>query len=133
MAEPIVYIDRSTIRPGKVGALRRAIDDLVGFIEEQEPQLIHYGFYLDELASRMTVIAVHPDPASVELHMEIGRPAFRRFADLIEMKGIEVYGPTSSRMLQQLEEKGSTDWWRRMFLCCVFLWRSGQERALREA
>ncbi len=57
MDEPIVYIDRSTIRTGKVGALRRAIDDLVGFIEEREPQLIHYGFYLDELASRMTVIA----------------------------------------------------------------------------
>lgn len=38
MAEPIVYIDRSRIRPGKISELRRTIDDLVRFIEEREPQ-----------------------------------------------------------------------------------------------
>ena len=107
MAEPIVYIDRSKIRPGKIRELRRAIDELVAFIEVREPQLIHYGFYLDEGSSRMTVIAVHPDAASVELHMEIGGPAFRSFAELIEMEGIEVYGATSDRMLQLLNEKAA--------------------------
>jgi hypothetical protein len=105
MAEPIIYIDRSRIRPGKLSELRDAIDDLVRFIEAREPQLIHYGFYLDEVSSRMTVIAVHPDVASVELHMEIGGPAFRGFAELIEMEGIEVYGTTSDRMLRQLDDK----------------------------
>lgn len=108
MAEPIVYIDRSKIRPGKISELRRAIDELVDFVEVREPQLIHYGFYLDEGSSRMTVIAVHPDAASVELHMEVGGPAFRGFAELIEMEGIEVYGATSDRMLQLLDEKAST-------------------------
>lgn len=107
MSEPIVYIDRSRIRPGKIRELRRAIDELVEFIEEREPQLIHYGFYLDEDSSRMTVIAVHPDPASIELHMEIGGPAFGGFAELIEMEGIEVYGATSDRMLELLEEKAA--------------------------
>lgn len=107
MAEPIVYIDRSSIRPGKIRELRSAIDELVPFIEEREPQLIHYGFYLDEGSSRMTVIAVHPDPASVELHMEIGGPEFRGFASLIEMEAIEVYGPTTDRMLELLDEKAA--------------------------
>ncbi|MDZ7679472.1 MAG: hypothetical protein U5K29_13095 [Acidimicrobiales bacterium] len=55
----------------------------------------------------MTVVAVHPDPASVELHMEVGGPAFRTFSDLIEMEGIEVYGPASERMLEQLEAKAA--------------------------
>ena len=105
MTAPIVYIDRSRIRPGKLSELRDAIDDLVRYIEEREPQLIHYGFYIDEAGSRMTVIAVHPDTASVELHMEVGGPAFRGFAELIEMEGIEVYGSTSGRMLDQLNEK----------------------------
>lgn len=108
MTAPIVYIDRSRIRPGKLSDLRDAIDDLVRYIEEREPQLIHYGFYIDEAGSRMTVIAVHPDTASVELHMEVGGPAFRGFAELIEMEGIEVYGSTSGRMLDQLNEKVAT-------------------------
>lgn len=105
MSEPIVYIDRSRIRPGRLGELKEAIDELVGFIEEREPQLLSYGFYLDEEASRMTVVAVHPDAASVEFHMEVGASAFRGFADLIEMEAIEIYGDPSERVLEQLRDK----------------------------
>lgn len=105
MSEPIVYIDRSKVRAGKLEELKRAIDDLVEFIDEREPQLLLYGFHLDEQAARMTVVAVHPDAASVELHMEVGASAFREFADLIEMEAIEVYGEPSDRMLEQLHDK----------------------------
>lgn len=105
MSGPIVYIDRSRIRPGRLGELQEAIDELVGFIEAREPQLLSYGFYLDEEASRMTVVAVHPDAASVEFHMEVGASAFRGFSDLIEMEAIEIYGEPSERMLEQLRDK----------------------------
>ena len=105
MTEPVIYIDRSRVRPGKFDDLRRAIHNLVEFIDAREPQLLHYGFYFDEKSARMTVIAVHPNPVSVELHMEIGTPAFRDFGDLIEMEGIEIYGKPSDRMLEQLEQK----------------------------
>lgn len=107
MAAPIVYIDRSRIRPGKLGELEDAIDELVAFIREQEPQLLYYGFHLDEEAGRMAVVAVHPDAASVEHHMEVGGPAFKGFAHLIEMEGIEVYGEASERMLEQLRDKAA--------------------------
>lgn len=105
MTEPVIYIDRSRVRPGKLDDLKRAIHDLVEFIDTREPQLLHYGFYFDETSERMTVIAVHPNPASVELHMEIGTPAFRGVGDLIEMEGIEIYGEPSDRMLEQLQQK----------------------------
>lgn len=105
MSEPIVYIDRSRVRPGKLEELKRAIDELVEFIEEREPQLLSYGFHLDEEGSRMSVVAVHPDAASVELHMEVGASAFRGFADLIEMEAIEVYGEPTDRVMEQLREK----------------------------
>lgn len=105
MAGPIVYIDRSRIRPGKLADLKHAIGELVAFIEEREPQLLSYGFHLDEEEARMTVVAVHPDAASVELHMEVGAEAFRGFADLIEMEGIEVYGDPTDKMLAQLRQK----------------------------
>lgn len=70
-----------------------------------EPQLLSYGFHLDEDESRMTVVAVHPDAACVELHMEVGGEAFRGFADLIEVEGIEVYGEPTDRMMEQLRQK----------------------------
>ena len=105
MSAPIVYIDRSRIRPGRVEEVRRKVGALVELIEEREPQLLLYEFAIDDASSRMTVLAIHPDPASVELHMEVGGAAFREFADLLDMEGIEVYGDTSDRMLEELDRK----------------------------
>ncbi len=105
MAQPIVYIDRSTIRPGKADQVRAGIERLVEFIEEREPQLAGYEFYFDEAAHQMTVIAVHPDSESLETHMEVGREAFRSFAELIDLESIHVYGRPSPKVLGQLEDK----------------------------
>ncbi|MFD4420837.1 hypothetical protein ACFWN7_04935 [Agromyces sp. NPDC058484] len=105
MAEPLVYIDHSQIRPGRLAEVRKGIPDLVGFVDEHEPQLISYGFYIDEQASAMTVVAVHPDSASLELHLEIGGPQFRKLAQFIDLRLIEVYGEPSETALHQLRRK----------------------------
>lgn len=105
MSTPIVYIDRSTIRPGRAADVRHMIEETVRFLDAREPQLLHYGFYVDEDGSRMTVVAVHPDAASVERHMDVGGPMFRRFGELIDLERIEVYGEPSERMLEQLHDK----------------------------
>ena len=39
MPETVIYLDRSRIRPVKLEPLKRAIEDLVEFIESREPQL----------------------------------------------------------------------------------------------
>jgi hypothetical protein len=75
MSEPIVYIDHSEILDGKLEELREAIDELVEFVEADEPQLISYGFVINEEGLRMTVVAGHPDSASLEFHMEIASSA----------------------------------------------------------
>jgi hypothetical protein len=105
MAEPIVYIDRSRIVRGKLDELRSGIRRLVEFVEREEPRLVSYGFYLDVEGMRMTVIAIHPDAASLEFHMEIGGPEFRKLRELVDLTEIEVYGRLSQRSLAQLHEK----------------------------
>jgi quinol monooxygenase YgiN len=71
MSEPIVYIDTSEIREGKLEELKTAINELVKFVEANEPRLIGYNVYLKEAGTRMTVIHVHPNSASLELHMKV--------------------------------------------------------------
>jgi quinol monooxygenase YgiN len=105
MAEPIVYIDSSEIRPGKLEEVKKAISELVEFVEEHEPQLISYGFYINEESSAMTVVAVHPDSASMEFHMEIGGPEFRKMAEFIDLRLIEVYGEPSGTVLNKVRQK----------------------------
>lgn len=105
MAEPIVYVDVSEIQDGKLEDLQVAMKELVAFVEANEPQLISYGFFLDTQRRLMTVVAIHPDSASLEFHMEIGGPEFRKFADLITLKRIEVFGRISDAALERLHQK----------------------------
>lgn len=105
MSVPIVYIDSSEIRKGKLEELKAAISVLVEFVNANEPQLISYNFYLNEDGTRMTVVAVHPDSASMEFHMKVAGPAFRKFTEFINLSAIEVYGPLSDTLLEQLRQK----------------------------
>jgi len=105
--EPIVYIDHSDIREGSIEELRMGVRRLVDIIDAKEPQLITYGFYVDEAVAKMTVVAVHPDSASLELHMDVGGAEFRKLAHLIRLTGIECYGRPSERALEMLREKAA--------------------------
>lgn len=105
MSQPIIYVDVSTIRDGKHGELEEAMKGLAAFIEANEPQLISYGMFLDDDRRHMTVVAVHPDSASLEFHMDVGGPEFRKFASLIDLSRIDIYGRVSEPVLERLHEK----------------------------
>ena len=91
-SEPIVYIDHSHIREDSIDQLKAGVERLVEFIDAHESRLMTYGFYIDEEAARMTVVAVHPDSESLEHHMEIGGGEFRKLAHLVTLTGVNVTG-----------------------------------------
>jgi hypothetical protein len=106
-SEPIVYIDHSEIRKDSIEELKARIQRLVDFINAREPQLVTYGFYIDEDAAKMTVVAVHPDSVSLERHMEIGSGEFRKLAHLVTLTAIECYGRPSDKALEQMRQKAA--------------------------
>jgi hypothetical protein len=106
-SEPIVYIDHSDIRAGALDELRAGVQRLVDFIDAREPQLISYGFYIDDDAAKMTVVAVHPDSESLELHLDIGGPEFGKLAHLLTLTAIECYGRPSPRAIDRLRRKAA--------------------------
>ncbi|MGH2775234.1 MAG: hypothetical protein ACRDJT_07370 [Actinomycetota bacterium] len=105
MSQPIVYIDRSEIVEGMSEELKEGINELVRFVDVHEPQLISYGFFINDEATQMTVVAIHPDSASMEFHMEVAGPKFRNLKEFIELKTIEVFGRLSDKALNQLRQK----------------------------
>ena len=106
-AEFIVYIDHSDIHQGSIDALKTGVGQLVTVMAGLEPRLVAYGFHFDEDAGRMTVTAVHPDSASLELHLELGRERFRELGPMLTLREIEVYGPISDRVRSMLEQKAA--------------------------
>lgn len=105
MDSTIVYVDRSDIRPGRLDEVKAAISALVELVEQREPQLIAYSIYVEDDGKGMSVVAVHSDATSMELHMVVGAPGFRRFAGLIDLRSIDVYGAPSDLTRRQLKEK----------------------------
>jgi len=105
MPPPIVYVDTSAIRDGKHEQLEAAMKDLAAFVEANMPRVISYGFFLDQDRMQMTVVAVHPDSESLEFHIDTGAAEFRKFAALIDLTRIEVYGAISDGVLERLLQK----------------------------
>ena len=107
MSHPILYLDRSTIHPGVEAELREAVSRLVAFVEDQQPQLLAYGFSIDDSSHEMIVSAVHPDSASLERHLAMGGDEFRRVGRYIQLESIDVVGPVSDHAVEQLKQKAA--------------------------
>jgi hypothetical protein len=107
MSGPLVYVDKSDVREGALEELRGAIDELAGFIEDNVPQVLAYNVYLSDDGTEMTVVHVHADAASLDRHLEVGGPVFRRFADLLTLRSIHVYGEPSRKAMDLLREKAN--------------------------
>ena len=101
----IVYIDRSDVHPEHLDELKAGVTALGAFVEEHQPQLGTYGIYLDEDALRMTVVAVHPDEASLVRHLDIGGPEFRKLAPFLTLREIEVFGRLGGTAAELVREK----------------------------
>jgi quinol monooxygenase YgiN len=105
MSEPIISLDTSLIRVGRLDELKRAVAELVEFVRSNEPRPIVYEVYVDDTESRMTVVQVHPDSASMEYHMTVAGPAFAGFAELVTLSTLDVYGKPSEELLELLRRK----------------------------
>ncbi len=102
---PLVIIDTSAVREGKLPALEKAMTDLAGMVEAGEPETIAYQVFFDEQRERMTVIQVHPDSVSAEVHLKVAAPALPGFSSLVRMSAMDIYGRPGADLLERLQLK----------------------------
>jgi hypothetical protein len=105
MSQPLIYVDRSKVRAGALTQLKSAIEELADFVEANEPRLISYSVYFSEDGGEMTVVHMHVDAASLDHHIDVIAPRLERFADLLELISIHIYGEPGARALAQLQDK----------------------------
>ena len=105
MPRPLVYMDTSDVREGALEELKRAIGDLTDFVQSHEPKIVSYAVYFSQDGSQMTVIHVHADSASLDFHLDVAGPRFGRFADLLTLSSIRIFGEPSAEAVRQLEDK----------------------------
>ena len=83
---PLVYVDRSDIRPGKARELEAAAGQLVEHVATNERRALSYGIYFSADRSTMTVVHVHPDSDSLEQLMALIAPVLAPFRDLLQLR-----------------------------------------------
>jgi hypothetical protein len=105
MRQPIIYVDTSEVRPGRFEELKVAMDDLAEFVQTNEPQLFAYNVYFTEDRTRMSVVHINPDSASLELHMNPTGPKFPPIAAFIKMQSIDLYGRPDDAVVETLRQK----------------------------
>jgi hypothetical protein len=105
MSSPILVVDSSDIREGKLEEVKAGVEELVAFVEANEADPLAYDIYFDEAGTQMTVVQIHPDSASLERHLTVAGPVFRRFADLLTLGRVDVYGRVNEAALEQMREK----------------------------
>lgn len=102
---PLIYVDRSMVREGREKELRSAFRDLTAFVEENEPWLAAYAVYFSPDERRTAVVSVHVDEDSLRRHMEVIQDRLAPFADLLELRSIEVFGEVSDELRATLRNK----------------------------
>jgi hypothetical protein len=106
-SQPIVYVDTSQVREGRLEELKAAMRDLAEFVEANEPQLLAYHVYFSDDGARMTVLHINADSASLELHMEVAGPKFPPIGEFIDMLAIDVYGRPEAALVERLRQKAA--------------------------
>ena len=71
MSEPFIYIGSYRIKPDFLDVAPLRLRDVAALVEEKEPQLRSFHFYLDEDQGRAICVQVHPDAQSMAAHMAV--------------------------------------------------------------
>jgi hypothetical protein len=103
--DPLIVVDTSEVHEGKLEELKAALEELAEFVEANEADPIAYNIYFNEDGARMTVLQIHPSSASMELHLEVAGPIFRKLGDLLTLTRVDFYGTPSDALLEQMHQK----------------------------
>ena len=106
MSKPLIFISTFRVKEGKREQLEQIYKKIVAIVEDKEPQIIAFNAFLNEEGTEMTSIQVHPDPTSMDFHMEVLREnwdeSLSEYSQLIEPDGVRVeyYGTPPASALE---------------------------------
>jgi hypothetical protein len=108
VSTPFVYVGTWTIKSGKQEQARKWLSDHAAFIEENEPRMIAFQVYFDEGGNKASVVQVHPDSASMELHMQLIAEHMGAAFEVIDtILSEQYYGPMSDSLSETLAKYDS--------------------------
>jgi hypothetical protein len=109
MSGPFIFIGTHRLKEGKLESFARDCKALADVVEANEPRMIAFNVYASDDGTEVSVVQVHPDAASMLLHMQVVRQHITdAYADsLDETTSMMVYGPPSDEVLAIMTQLAS--------------------------
>lgn len=96
----VTYVDRFRIREGKLEDLRRYAHQMVALVEEKEPGVLSFNYYVDDDGTEGTAVFVFASPEALDLHMDLTSSKWQEGVELLSGTEIELLGRPSERAVE---------------------------------
>ena len=106
MAEPFVFINTYTIKPGKAGEYQRECREVVDLVEAKEPRMLYFAIAISEDGTEATTVQVHADADNMAYHMELIGDHIRKAHEYLDFStmSIQVVGSPGDALLDNLRQ-----------------------------
>lgn len=106
MAEPFIFINSYTIKPGKEEEYEQRFGQVVEIVKAEDPAMLYFGHHMSEDGSLATTVQVHANADNMASHMSrVGDhiQSAMQYLDTSSMT-IQIYGTPTEEVLDQMRQ-----------------------------
>ena len=107
MSEHVIYVDRFTLREGSLEEFKSYATAMAEFVEENEPEVLSFNYYVDQDGAGGTAVFVFSDAVALDLHLDLASSRFQEGLELLSATEIEVLGRPSERAAELAKSFGA--------------------------
>jgi hypothetical protein len=105
MSGPLVFITRSTVKPGMWEQQLEHDREAAEIVDSDEPRVIAFNTWSSTDQAEVSCIQVHPDADSLDTHLKIFYERLaQRVGDALDTYEIDIYGTPSDGVLESMQQ-----------------------------
>src|SRR6266508_2167988 len=106
MAEPFIFINTYTIKPGKEEAYKTAHQKVADLVQAKELKMLYFALYTSEDGSEATTVQVHADAENFGYHMSWVEDHVRAAHEYLDSSNtaIRIFGSPTAEILDQMRQ-----------------------------
>jgi hypothetical protein len=106
MAEPFIFINTYTIKPGKEEAYKTAHQKVADLVQAKELKMLYFALHTSEDGSEATTVQVHADAENFGYHMSLVEDHVRAAHEYLDSSNtaIRIFGSPTAEILDQMRQ-----------------------------
>jgi hypothetical protein len=106
MAEPLIFINTYTIKPGKEEAYKTAHQKVADIVEAKEPRMLYFALHTSEDGSEAATVQVHAKAENLGYHMSVVENHIRAAHEYLDYSNmtIRIFGSPTAEILDQMRQ-----------------------------